>query len=54
MSHRPDYLLEKAGIDYPLIGLDDILDPSDYEQPAGPSPEYLLALNTTPDLWEEN
>ncbi len=53
MPHQPDYLLEKAGIGYPLIGLYDTPDPSRFAPLVRPAPGKWACMFMFFNSWRE-
>lgn len=53
MSHQPDYLLEKAGIDYPVIGLYDTPDPAPFQPLVRPAQGKWACMFMFFNSWRE-
>lgn len=53
MSYHPDYLLEKAGIDYPVIGVYDTPDPAPFEPLVKPAQGKWACLFMFFNSWQQ-
>ena len=53
MNYSPDYLLETAGVDYPVIGLYDTSDPTLFEPLVRPAPDKRACMFMFFNSWQK-